>query len=72
MDITTNSGALLDTISALKEENNDLKKEIQQSKSDRDSVYISHQEQSAYEESQIRSRTYLKLPNLAIGLFLLI
>jgi PAS domain-containing protein len=64
MDIKTNSGALLDTISALKEENNDLKKEIQQSKSDRDSVHISHQEQSAYEESQIRSRTIFKTSKL--------
>jgi PAS domain S-box-containing protein len=54
----------LDIINALKSENVLLKQEIQQLKSDRNLVRISHLEQSAYGESQIRFRTIFETSKL--------
>jgi PAS domain S-box-containing protein len=64
MDNKINLENLIISISTLKEENDQLKKEIQELKSDRDSVFISHQQQSAYEESQVRFRTIFETSKL--------
>jgi PAS domain S-box-containing protein len=64
MDQETTFDHLLTTISALQEENGHLKQEVQQLKSDRNFVQASHDEQSAYEESQIRFRTIFETSQL--------
>jgi PAS domain S-box-containing protein len=51
-------------IEALTEENSRLKEEIQELKSDRNLVRISHQEQMDYQESQIRFRTIFETSKL--------
>jgi PAS domain S-box-containing protein len=64
MKIENNLDSRSDIIDALKSENDLLKQEILQLKSDRNLVHISHQEQSAYEESQIRFRTIFETSKL--------
>jgi PAS domain S-box-containing protein len=51
-------------IEALQKENDQLKIEIQELKSDRNSVRISHQEQADYQESQVRFRTIFETSKL--------
>jgi PAS domain S-box-containing protein len=59
-----NIKSLRKEIEALKEENAHLKLEVQQLKSDRNSVRLSHEERAAYEESQIRFRTIFETSQL--------
>jgi PAS domain S-box-containing protein len=51
-------------IEAVQKENDQLKIEIQELKSDRNSVRISHQEQADYQESQVRFRTIFETSKL--------
>jgi PAS domain S-box-containing protein len=51
-------------LEALTKENGHLKKEIQELKSDRNLVRISHEEQADYQESQIRFRTIFETSKL--------
>lgn len=60
----------MDIIESLKKENDTLKQEIQQLRSDERSVRVTHQEDSGYQESQIRFRTVFensRLGNKIIG-----
>lgn len=59
-----NTESLKKEIATLKEENDRLKSEIQESKSDNNSVRISHEEQADYQESQLRFRTIFETSTL--------
>jgi PAS domain S-box-containing protein len=59
-----NAELLMKEIGTLKEENDRLKADIQQLKSDRNSVRISIEEQAEYHESQVRFRTIFETSKL--------
>jgi PAS domain S-box-containing protein len=54
----------MDNIESLKKQNEILKKEIRQLKSEKDSVRITHQEYADYNDSQIRFRTIFETSRL--------